>query len=308
MRVKMNSTCVSYFILAAYFDTGLFKYVIFLTVLCYYVLIIVANMLLIVVICMNKSLHEPMYLFVCSLSVNEVYGSTGLFPLLLLQTLSNVHTISFSLCFLQIYCGHTYVCVGLLNLTTMSYDRYLAICHPLQYNTNMTSKKVAVLIALSWLFPLLEIVILISLTLSLQLCGNVIHKVYCDNFSVVKLSCSDTSVNNIYGLVFTVIAIIIPFVLILITYVRILIVCFSGCKQTRQKAISTCTPQVASLLNFFFGVCVEVLQSRFDMNGTPNILRMFLSLYFVTCQPLFNPLMYGLKLSKIRNMYFRPTS
>ncbi|KAF3834504.1 hypothetical protein F7725_027062 [Dissostichus mawsoni] len=259
-----------------------------------------ANMLLIVVICVNRSLHEPMYLFLCSLFVNELYGSTGLFPFLLVQILSDIHTVSAPLCFLQIYSVYTYVCVEYSNLTVMSYDRYLAICYPLQYNTYMTSNKAYFLITVSWLFPFLAIVVLISLSVSLQLCGNILNTVGCGNYSIVKLACSDTRVNNIYGLFYTVISIIIPLLLILYTYMRILRVCFSGSKQTRQKALSTCTPHLASLLNFFFGAFFQILQSRFDMSSVPNMLRVLLSLYFLTCQPLFTPVLYGLKMSKIR--------
>ncbi|XP_034460628.1 olfactory receptor 142-like [Hippoglossus hippoglossus] len=305
---NINSSRVSYFTLAAYLDSGLLRYLFFMLVLSLYLLILCANVLLIVVICMNRSLHEPMYVFLCSLFVNELYGSTGLFPLLLLQILSDVHTVSRPLCFLQIFCVHSYVCIGYLNLTVMSYDRYLAICCPLQYNTRMTTKKVTMLIAVTWLFPFLAIVVLISLTSPLQLCGNIIHKVYCDNYSVVKLSCSDTTVNNVYGLIYTFLSIILPLLLILYTYMRILKVCFSGSKQTRQKAVSTCTPHLASLLNFSFGVCFEVLQSRFNMSSVPIMLRIFLSIYFLTCQPLFNPVMYGLKMSKIRNLYVHRVS
>ncbi|XP_033934979.1 olfactory receptor 11A1-like [Pseudochaenichthys georgianus] len=296
----MNSTHLSYFTLSVYFDTGFFKYLFFMIVMCLYVCILGANVLLIVVICVNRSLHEPMYLFLCSLFVNELYGSTGLFPFLLVQILSDIHTVSAPLCFLQVYSVYTYVCVEYLNLTVMSYDRYLAICYPLQYNTHMTSRKAAKLIAATWLFPFLSIVVLIFLTVSLTLCGNILDTVYCGNFFIVKLACSDTRVNNIYGLFYTVISIVIPLLLILYTYMRILRVCFSGSKQTRQKALSTCTPHLASLINFSFGVLFEVLQSRFDMSSVPNMLRILLSLYFLTCQPLFTPVLYGLKMSKIR--------
>ncbi|KAM3616537.1 uncharacterized protein V6R79_019528 [Siganus canaliculatus] len=68
----------------------------------------------------------------------------------------------------------------------------------------------------------------------------------------------------------------------------------------RQKAVSTCSPHLASLLNFSVGACFEIIQSRFNMSNVPNVLRIFLSLYFLTSPPLFNPVMYGLKLSKIR--------
>ncbi|XP_034404650.1 olfactory receptor 142-like [Cyclopterus lumpus] len=296
----MNSTQVSYFTLAAYFDTGGFKYLCFMFILSLYMLIVCSNVLLIVVICMNRSLHEPMYLFLCSLFVNELFGSSGLFPFLLVQILSDIHTVSAPLCFLQIYCVHTYGAVEYLNLAVMSYDRYLAICYPLQYNTHMTSSKIATLIALTWLFPCFAMVVLLSLTSPLQLCGNIIYKVYCDTYSVVKLSCSDTNAINVYGLIATFSTIFGSLLLILYSYMKIILVCFSGSKQTRQKAVSTCTPHLVSLLNFSVGACFEVLQSRFDMNSLPNVLRIFLSLYFLTCPPLFNPLVYGLNLSKIR--------
>ncbi|XP_040901914.1 olfactory receptor 11A1-like [Toxotes jaculatrix] len=295
-----NSTQVSYFTLAAYFDTGAFEFLYFMIVMLLYFFILCANVLLIVVICMNRSLHEPMYLFLCSLFVNEVYGSTGLFPLLLAQILSDIHTVSAYLCYLQIYFVHCYGTVEYINLAVMSYDRYLAICYPLQYNTRMTTNKTATLIAVAWLYGVLTCGIMISLSSSLQLCGNIIYKVYCDNYSVVKLACSDISAINVYGLIISFGTIISPLILILYTYMRILKVCFSGSKQTRQKAVSTCTPHLASLLNFTLGASFELLQSRFDMNSVPNMLRIFLSLYWLTCQPLLNPLLYGVNISKIR--------
>ncbi|XP_041797273.1 olfactory receptor 11A1-like [Chelmon rostratus] len=298
----MNSTQVSYFILASFYDVGVFKYLYFILIMSLYILIFCTNLLLIVVICMNRSLHEPMYLFLCSLFVNELYGSAGLFPFLLLQILSDVHTVSASCCFLQIFCVFSYVCVEFLSLAVMSYDRYVAICHPLQYNSRMTSRKVALLVGATWLFPILTIVALISLTLPLQLCGNIINRVYCGNYAVVKLACSDTRLHNIYGLIYAFIAVIIPLILIICTYIKILKLCFSASKQTRQKAVSTCTPHLASLLNFSFGCCFQLLQGRFDMSSLPNTLGILLSLYFLTCQPLFTPVMYGLKMSKIHNI------
>ncbi|KAM9359672.1 LOW QUALITY PROTEIN: olfactory receptor 10J5-like [Symphorus nematophorus] len=295
----VNSTQVSYFTLGAYFNTGLMKYLFFMIVLSVYIFIISANLLLIVVICLNRSLHEPMYIFLCSLFVNELYGSTGLFSFLLIQILSDIHTVSVPFCFLQIFCWLTYGTVY-LNLTVMSYDRYLAICCPLQYNTHMSLKRVAVLIALTWLPSFLAVVGTTSLSSPLQLCGNIINKVYCDNYSIVKLACYDTTINNIYGLIITSLVVFGPITVIFYTYIKILKVCFSGSKQTRQKAVSTCTPHLASLLNFSCGAFFEIVQSRFNMNSVPNVLRMILSLYWLTCQPLFNPVLYGLKMSKIR--------
>uniref|UniRef100_A0A665UK16 Olfactory receptor n=2 Tax=Echeneis naucrates TaxID=173247 RepID=A0A665UK16_ECHNA len=296
----MNFSQVSYFALVAYFDTGTLKYMNLMIIFFLYIFIICANVLLIVVICVNRSLHEPMYLFLCSLFVNELYGSTGLFPFLLLQILSDIHTVSLSFCFLQSFCVHTYGAVEYLTLAIMSYDRYLAICHPLQYHTQMTFNKIATLIAVTWLYPLLACTVIIYLNSQLQLCGNTIYKVYCDSHSVVKLACSNAHVTNIYGLVASFGTIFGALIFILFTYLKILLGCFSGSTQTRQKAISTCTPHLASLLNFSVGASFELIQSRFNMKSIPNMLRIFLSLYWLICQPLFNPVMYGLNLSKIR--------
>ncbi|XP_078103391.1 olfactory receptor 2A14-like [Sander vitreus] len=300
--IMKNFTQVSYFTFGAYFDIGLFKYLLFLIIMCFYAVIVCANLLLIVVICMNRSLHEPMYLFLVSLFVNELYGSTGLFPFLLVQILSDIHTVSAPFCFLQIFCLYTYAAIQFINLSIMSYDRYLAICYPLQYNTSMTSKKVAMLIALTWVFPFCVTAVPIFLSSSFQLCGNIINTVYCNNYYVVKLACSVTTVNNIYGLIYLCLVVFGPLSLILYTYMKILKVCFSGSKQTRQKAIRTCTPHLASLINFSFGGFFEIVQSRFDMSSVPMMLQIFMSLYFLTCQPIFNPLMYGLHMSKIRSL------
>ncbi|XP_075998945.1 olfactory receptor 5F1-like [Genypterus blacodes] len=295
-----NFTQFQYFTLGAYFDTGHFKYLLFMIILCLYILIVCANILLTVVICMNRSLHEPMYLFLCNLFVNELYGSVGLFPFLLVQILSDVHNVSISFCFLQIFNLYSYANVEFCNLAAMSYDRYIAICHPLQYNTHMTCNKVAKLIVITWLYASISVLFIISLSVRLQLCGNILHTVYCGNYSIVKLACSDTTVNNIYGLIYTFITIFGPLSLILYTYMKILKVCFSGSKQTRQKALSTCTPHLASLLNFFLGCLFNVLQSRFNMNSIHSMVHIFLSLYFFICQPLLNPLLYGLNMSQIR--------
>ncbi|KAM9318566.1 olfactory receptor 4B13-like [Pholidichthys leucotaenia] len=270
-----------------------------ITALLYFV-IAFANMSLIVVICMNRSLHEPMYMFLCSLFVNELYGSTGLFPFLLVQILSDVHTISAALCFLQVFCVHTFGSIELSNLAVMSYDRYLAICRPLEYNKLMTLNYAAVLITVIWLYNFLRFLIPFLLSVTLTLCSNMIEKLYCLNYQIVKLACSDTTLNNIYGLVDTAAVIALHLFPILYSYTKILEVCFHGSKQMKLKALSTCTPHLVSLINFSLGCSFEVFQTRFDMSSVPSILRIILFLYFYIMQPLLNPIMFGMQMSKIK--------
>ncbi|XP_056468343.1 LOW QUALITY PROTEIN: olfactory receptor 10A6-like [Gadus chalcogrammus] len=249
----VNSSQIPYFLLTEYLGMGYLKYLYFVIVLMLYIVIVVANALLIVTICMKRSLHEPMYVFLCSLLVNQLYGSAGLFPFLLLQITSDTHTISRSMCFLQIYCLYTYASVEFSNLAVMSYDRYLAICCPLHYKARLTSNKVALFIALIWLYSLIKFLISLFLTFRLKLCGNVIGRLYCQNYYVTKLACFDTTVNDIWGIVTTFLTILVPLFPILFSYTKILRVCVVGSKETRQKAVSTCSPHIASLI-FLFGL------------------------------------------------------
>ncbi|CAB1441687.1 unnamed protein product [Pleuronectes platessa] len=174
-----------------------------------------------------------------------------------------------------------------------------------QYNTRMTVNKAVTFITVLWFYSFVKFLVTLSLNIRLPLCGNVLDSLYCHNFLVVKLACSDTTVNNIYGLFGVVLTVLVPLLPILFSYTKILKVCFSGSKQTRQKAVSTCTPHLVSLLNFSFGCCFEILRSRFDMSSVSTELQIILSLYFLIIQPLLSPIMFGMQMSKIRQTYKR---
>ncbi|XP_038830445.1 olfactory receptor 11A1-like [Salvelinus namaycush] len=296
-----NSTHYKVFRLAAYGDIGQLKYFYFAVVTVLYFVIILANALLIGVIFIERSLHEPMYMFLCALFVNQLYGSTGLFPAFMFYLLSDTHDISLLYCYLQIYVLYTYGLTEYSNLAVMSYDRYMSICYPLQYNNIMTPERVCSLILLSCLSSFFLIAIIISLSLRLQFCGNVLDRLYCDNYSVVKLACSNTTLNNIWGLVVTVLYISCTICPTIYSYVRILQICLKSSKETKQKAFNTCTPHIASMLNFLFGWLFVILQGRYETADLPPILRTILFVYFLICPPLFNPLMYGVRIVKIRH-------
>lgn len=299
--MPLNSSLVfSYFLLATYLPVGDLRYLCFAATALLYGAIVVLNSFVIAVICLRPSLHRPVYLFLCSLFANELYGSSALFPFLLLQQLQDLHTVAVPFCFLQIFCLYTYAQVEFCNLALMSYDRYLAVCCPLLYNSRMSPGRALVLIAAVWCYSFLKFVITLSLNVRLQLCSNVIDSLYCHNYLVAKLACADSTVNNVYGLVGTMLTVLVPLGPTVVSYLRILRVCRSASPQARHKAAATCTPQLVSLLNFSFGCCFEIIQSRFDNTALPPGLRVALSLYFLLIPPLLNPLMYGLQMSNIR--------
>ncbi|XP_034417628.1 olfactory receptor 52L1-like [Cyclopterus lumpus] len=298
-----NSTQVVSFVLAMYGNIGHLKYLYFTLALLFYLSVIFANTVLIVIIYLDRNLHEPMYLFLCSLFVNEIYGSTSLLPCLMVQILSETHEISAISCFLQIFNIHTYVAVEFGTLTIMAYDRYVCICKPLHYNAILTKQIVQKVILVIWIVSFIEVGVLLSFTIRIKRCRAVINKVFCAHHLVVELSCSsDRTVSLIhdlvFGLVFTVAG---PVCYISFTYVRILSVCLKASKETKMKAFETCTPHLVSLISFVFACFYSLVTQRFDLLSVPYPLCVVLSMYVVIIQPLLNPIMYGLKLSKIRH-------
>ncbi|KAK2840237.1 hypothetical protein Q5P01_013977 [Channa striata] len=297
-----NSSEIVSFVLSMYGDIGHLKYLYFLLTMILYVSVILANTALIVIIYVKPNLHEPMYLFLCSLFVNDIYGSTALLPCLMVQILSETHDISLLFCFIQIFNIQTYGDVEFQTLAIMSYDRYVCIYKPLHYNNIITMRRVQIVILVIWIVSFIQVGVLLSFTIRLRFCGTVIDKVCCVNHLVLELSCSPTSILSyvndvISGLVFCVTA---PLVFILFTYIKILSVCLKASKETKTKAFDTCTPHLVSIMSFVFSFLYNIISPRFNKTFVPFELQVILSIYAFIIQPLLNPLIYGLKLLKIR--------
>ncbi|XP_066556135.1 olfactory receptor 51G2-like [Amia ocellicauda] len=288
-----NSSQITYFTLSAYAEMGGAKYLYFMIVLLLFIVIIFLNVVLITVICVERSLHEPMYYFLCSLATNGVYGSIGLFPAVLVNVLSDTHEISRVSCFVQIFILHTYGCGEFTNLAVMAYDRYVSICHPLNYHKMMSTVRVYGLIALTWVFSVGHFFVTITLTVRMQLCRQIMEKIYCVNYSIVKLACEDISALNTYGLISMIYTTFPQLFLIVYSYAKILRVCLKASKESQTKALNTCTSHIITLVNFSFGVFFELIQNRCDMSSVPHAVQIMLSVYFIIFPPLLNPIIYG---------------
>ncbi|XP_064413098.1 olfactory receptor 52D1-like [Latimeria chalumnae] len=180
-----------------------------------------ANLLLIGVIGLKKCLHEPMYIFICNLAINALYGSTSVLPKLIVDLVSERKTISYLGCHVQLFFMHSFTIHEISIITVMAYDRYIAIWNPLRYAVIMTRAKICKLLFAAWVFPICFFPIAAVLTARLPLCSSSIQSLYCDNMSIVKLSCVNTSVNNIYGIVLITIMMGFPTAFILFSYHRL---------------------------------------------------------------------------------------
>ncbi|KAM3936249.1 olfactory receptor 52D1-like [Leptodactylus fuscus] len=271
-----------------------------------YILIIVLNVAVISTIALHKNLHEPMYMFISALCINGLYGSTAFYPGLFYNLLQDHQTISYVGCLVQIFCIHTYGSFEMTILLIMAYDRYVSICNPLRYNTIMTLSTVFKLIAGAWAYPNIVFGVHIILTVRLPLCQIEILKIYCDNWSVVRLSCIDTTVNNIFGLFVATLLLGVPFFPIVYSYSRIFRICVKSSKAVREKALQTCSPHIITLLNFMVDSYFEILLYRFVPSKLPYELRVITSLQFLVIPPLLNPFIYGMKMKEIKARLLEP--
>ncbi|XP_006008295.3 olfactory receptor 2K2-like [Latimeria chalumnae] len=258
------------------------------------------NIVLIAVIILEEGLHEPMYICLSNLSVNELFGSCSLLPHLMANLLSETHTVSYTGCFVQIFCLYTYGNVELIILTVMAYDRYVAICNPLRYCTTMTKAKVSKLLAIAWLYTSAAVLITIALSVRLPLCGSTIEKLYCDNVSIMKLSCVKPSISNIYGIIAIVIDVGMPLIVILYSYLQILNVCLKISKEARAKAFHTCGTHLLTFVSFVIGALFVLIGNRVNSKAVPAFVNVILSLEFLVIPPLINPIIYGVRTEQIR--------
>uniref|UniRef100_W5NLP0 Olfactory receptor 142-like n=1 Tax=Lepisosteus oculatus TaxID=7918 RepID=W5NLP0_LEPOC len=293
-----NLSSVAIFYLSGLNETRSYKYMSFAFTLLFYLMILFLNLTLIAAVLLEKSLHEPMYIFVCNLSVNILYGTTGLYPKLLADFLSDSHVISYTGCLIQAFVIYSYLPCKYTSLTVMAYDRYVAICKPLEYHSIMNIMITGKFILISWLFPLSELMIAILLTARLPLCGSHIDKLYCENWAIVKLSCVDITINSIYGYIPLVIHNAQAF-FIVCSYILIIRVCLNS-REGRTKFMQTCVPHLISLITFTISTFFDVMYSRYGSNNIPQILRNILSVEFLAVSPFLTPLIYGLNLTQIR--------
>uniref|UniRef100_A0A3P9BUZ8 G-protein coupled receptors family 1 profile domain-containing protein n=1 Tax=Maylandia zebra TaxID=106582 RepID=A0A3P9BUZ8_9CICH len=147
----------------------------------------------------DKQLHKPMYLPFCYLAVVDILYTSSAAPTMIGVLLTGVNTISYVECLIQMsFFIHIYAAGTVFNLSAMAYDRYIAICYPLQYSTVMTNAHIMRIITIVWMSCLVLIAVLFFLLLRLPRCRSEMTHVYCDNPSLLTLVCADTTINNIY--------------------------------------------------------------------------------------------------------------
>ncbi|XP_007088895.1 olfactory receptor 2G3-like [Panthera tigris] len=290
--IKTNFT-VTEFVFLGLSSQPKMQFILFIMFLFFYLLTVVGNIIIITVIQIEPRLQTPMYFFLTNLSFLDIcYISTNV-P----QMLSNMvgkKTIPFSSCATQMYFSLSFGMIECVLLGVMAYDRYVAICHPLHYTVIMNQSICVQLAAISWSSSFLSSMVINVLTLSLPYCGpNVLNHFFCEVPSVLRLACTDTSFTELVVFIFSIIIVFIPFLLIVVSYARILLsVLRIRSASGRHKALSTCASHL-TVVALFYGTAIFMYmrpQSKSSRAGGKII-----AVFYTVITPMVNPLIYSLR-------------
>ncbi|XP_019901165.2 olfactory receptor 52E4-like [Esox lucius] len=295
----MNQTVLNITIFfTAYGPPGALNYGVFFLTFLLFVITIFANLTLMLIIYFESSLHRPMYIFLFNLAVYGLVGCLSVCPMIMDNLLKDIKDISHEGCILQVFFSSVYATCSYINLAVMAFDRYVSICKALQYHSIMTPSKVKVLLALVYFIPITSLSFQMYITARLPVCRYNINKLFCDNLAVVKLSCVESVLSNVYGIFIIVSQVVLPFVLVVLSYVKILLVCLRTSKESRKKALNTCTPHLITFINFSAAILFSVVYNRYStVTREVNVL---ISVQFILFPPLLHPIIYGIRTKEIR--------
>uniref|UniRef100_A0A8C4RW10 Olfactory receptor n=1 Tax=Erpetoichthys calabaricus TaxID=27687 RepID=A0A8C4RW10_ERPCA len=264
-----------------------------------YLLAVAANFIIIFLVRLEKNLHSPMYLFLCLLALVDLGLCTSTLPKMLHIFFLNEKRITFEGCFVQMFCIHFFSSLESSILVIMAYDRYVAIYNPLRYTSILSNKFVAKTFSAFLIRGFILTGLIPTLASRLPYCAtNTISHCYCDHMAVVKLACSDISMNSYYGLFVAFSILGLDVIFITFTYVMILrTVLKLGSKSAQLKAFHTCGSHLFVILYFYITSLFTFLVYRIGQSVPPQIHIIVLYLLLPSC---FNPIIYGVRTKEIR--------
>lgn len=296
---KQNQSSVVEFILLGFSNLPELQEELFGVFLVVYLVTMIGNAMIIVIISLEHSFHVPMYLFLLNLSVLDVSFSAVIMPEMLVVLSTEKTTITFSGCFAQMYFLLLFGVAECFLLGTMAYDRFAAICHPLSYPMLMNRRVFMKLVIFSWVSGVIVATGQTSWVFSFPFCGpNEINHISCETPAVLELACADLFWFEIYAFTGTILLIMVPFFLILLSYIRVLFAILKMPSSTgRQKAFSTCASHLTSVTLFYGTASMTYLQPK---SGYSPETKNLMSLAYSLLTPLLNPLIYSLRNSEMK--------
>ncbi|XP_040178057.1 olfactory receptor 50-like [Rana temporaria] len=284
-------------------ETG--QCLLFTAVLLMYLMTVFGNVTIAVLVCWVPQLHTPMYFFLSNLAISDVMYVSVTLPKLLFILLTHDHWMSLAACMTQVLFFSLSAASDVFLLTSMAYDRYVAICKPLQYSLLMSTNVCLSLSLSPWLISATNAAanVLTTYPLSFCLTQNVDH-FFCDPKELYAITSSDTTSRKIFMLCADVLLALFPFVLILTSYIFIISTILKiSSSEGRLKAYSSCTSHLTTVI-LFYGPII-ILYGKPESEGSKELDKL-LTLLYAALVPMLNPFVYTLRnqdvLNAIRNI------
>ncbi|XP_051825521.1 olfactory receptor 1361-like [Antechinus flavipes] len=289
-----NQSGISEFILLGLSEEPEQQRLLFFLFLLMYLITGLGNLLIMIAISSNSHLHTPMYFFLSNLSLVDICFTSTTIPKMLSNHISKNRTIPYAGCLTQAFFFIWFTGIDSVLLTAMAYDRYVAICAPLHYNTVMTPSICALLVLVSWSWAFINALIDTVLLTRLSFCGhNEIPHFFCDLSPLLKLACSDTFINDLMVHTMGALIVFLPFIGILISYTHIFIAVMKiSSVNGMQKVFSTCGSHL-TVVCLFYGTIIGVYFSPTSSHTAQQDTAATVMYTVVT--PMLNPFIYSLR-------------
>ncbi|XP_006056100.4 olfactory receptor 8B3-like [Bubalus bubalis] len=295
-----NDSFVTEFILLGLTDQPDLQLPLFFFFLGMYMVTVLGNLGLIILIVLNSHLHTPMYFFLFNLSSIDLCYSSVFTPKMLLNFISKKNIISYTGCMTQLYFYCFFVISECYLLTSMAYDRYVAICKPLLYNVIMSPKVCSSLMLGSYLMAFSGAMAHTGCMLRLNFCdANTINHFFCDILPLLQLSCTSTYINELEVFIVVGINIIVPSFTIFVSYGLILSnILHVKSTEGRSKAFSTCSSHIITVsLSFGSGAFMYLKPSSAVSMNEGKIS----SVFYTNTLPFLNPLIYSMRNKDVKH-------
>ncbi|XP_044842343.1 olfactory receptor 13G1-like [Mauremys mutica] len=294
-----NHTRVTEFIMQGLFDHPHHQGLFFWLFLCLYTAVVMGNSLIIVAIVIHPPLHTPMYFFIANLALVDIMCTSSIVPKMLENLMQEKKTISFGGCISQLFVFTSSLATELLLLTVMSYDRYVAICHPLHYVKHM-SKEICIHLAASvWAVGTISSFVNILLLLRLDFCGpNLIQHFFCEFPTILALSCSSTYVNEIMMFMADIFLAMGNFLLTTMSYSFIIITILKiQSSKGKQRAFSTCSSHLLVVTLYYSTTIYTYIQPTSSNSQDSDKM---VAIMYTLVTPILNPVIYSLRNNEVK--------
>ncbi|KAG8537331.1 hypothetical protein GDO81_024703, partial [Engystomops pustulosus] len=297
-----NETSITYFYILPFSGETRSKPFITAFFFLIYVVGVLINSSIITVIYLEVQLHKPMYLFICNLSIVDIFYTSVTVPKLLHMLLSGNHIVSSTQCYAQLFFFSSVAAVEEILLFVMAYDRYVAICDPLHYHQILSYRNCSLITIGIWTVAFLNSAVFIISVLNMSFChSNVIHQFFCDAKSLTKTICRTSQLFIVVNLVEFLMLAFIPLMCTFISYFQIFsVISKMKTKESRKKSFSTCSSHI-TIITIYYGAGVM----GYLIPPYSEVLDIIFNTIYTNLIPMINPIIYSLQNSNIQSALLR---